>query len=99
MLCDLIQASHKVGLRVHPDKTKALRNDHAGATACKGHLDVGDQKFDILPRGEATMYLGRLLSLQSCSEVEVNFRLDRRGRNSILGGRSCAVKNTRLPTV
>ena len=56
MLCDFKKGTEKVGLRIHPDKTKILCNQSTINSDTKKHIEVGDMKIEILTRNESVKY-------------------------------------------
>ena len=57
MMCDFKKASEKVGLRIHPDKTKILSNQSTINSDTKKHIEVGDVSIEILTRNESVKYI------------------------------------------
>ena len=63
MLCDFKKATEKVGLRLHPDKTKILSNQSTiNSDIKKKHIEVDDMKIEILTRNESVKYSGQKIS-------------------------------------
>ena len=50
MLCEFKKSTEKVGLRIHPEKTKILSNQSSDT---KKEIEVDDIKIEILTRGES----------------------------------------------
>ena len=53
MLCGFKNATEKVGLRIHPDKTKILSNQSTINSDTKKHIEVDDMSIEILTRMKA----------------------------------------------
>ena len=62
MLKDLVEEAGKVGLEIHPLRTKILNNGFGQFQATES-VDVLGMQVEVLKRHESTMYLGRLLNL------------------------------------
>ena len=62
MLCEFKKSTEKVGLRIHPDKTKILSNQSTINSDTKKHLEVDDMKIEILTRNESVKYPGQKIS-------------------------------------
>ena len=62
MLCEFKKATEKVGLRIHPDKTKILSNQSTINSDTKKHIEVGDMSIEILTRNGSVKYLGQRIS-------------------------------------
>ena len=58
MLCEFKRATEKVGLRIHPDKTKILSNQSTINSDTKKHIEVDDMSIEMLTRNESVKYLG-----------------------------------------
>ena len=59
MLCEFSKSTEKVGLRIHPEKTKILSNQSIINSDKKKELEVEDMKIEILTRNESVKYLGQ----------------------------------------
>jgi hypothetical protein len=77
MLDGLVNACGEVGLELHMGKTKILANEWAHSGTTSKHVAVSGHKIEVLPLGGTTMYLGRLLSLDTIHETELEHRLER----------------------
>ena len=53
------KATEKVGLRIHPDKTKILSNQSNMNSDTKRYIKIGDMSIEILTRNESVKYLGQ----------------------------------------
>ena len=56
MMCDFKKATEKVGLRIHPDKTKILSNQSTINSDTKKLFEVGDMSIEILTRNVSEKY-------------------------------------------
>ena len=59
MMNEFKKATEKVGLRIHPDKTKILSNQSTINSDTKTHIEVDDMSIGILTRNESVKYLGQ----------------------------------------
>ena len=57
-MCEFKKATEKVGLRIHPDKTKILSNQSTINSNTKRHIEVGDMSIEILTRNESVKLFG-----------------------------------------
>ena len=74
MPSDIAEECEKVGLALHPDKTKILHNGKGyGSNVRKAK--VGAMTIEVLGTQETTMYLGRSLSLTETHEAELQHRI------------------------
>ena len=74
MLADVAQECKKVGLKLHPDKTKILHNGR-GYGSKVTNVKINDMVVEVLGVDATTMYLGRSLSLTSTHEAELENRI------------------------
>ena len=74
MLADMVEECAKVGLSLHPEKTKILHNDMGYGRHVKV-AKVADMSIEVLGAAGTTMYLGRLLSLTETHEAELQHRI------------------------
>ena len=65
----------KVGLRIHPDKTKILSNQSIINSDTKKDLEVEDMKIEILTRKENVKYLGQRISFYQQETTEIKNRI------------------------
>ena len=79
MLCESKKSTGKVGLRIHPEKTKILSNQSSCSSDTK-IMQVDDIEIEILTRGESVKYLGQMITFRIVSE--------QRGRRFTSTGRS-----------
>ena len=73
MMCDFKKATEKVGLRIHPDKTKILSNQSTINSDTKKHIEVGD--IEILTINESVKYLGQRISYYQQETTEIKSRI------------------------
>ena len=71
MLCDFKKCTEKVGLRIHPEKTKILSNQSSLSSDTKKELEIEDMKIEILTRNESVKYLGRKISFHHQETTEI----------------------------
>ena len=74
MLLDMAEECAKVGLHLHPGKTKILHNDKGYGRHVKA-AKVGDMSIEVLEATASTMYLGRELSLTAAHDTELKHRI------------------------
>ena len=73
MISDVAQESAKIGLELHPDKTKTLHNGIGyGSRVTKA--DCNGMKIEVLSPGSHTMYLGIALRMGDKRGEEVRNR-------------------------
>ena len=75
MMCDFKKATEKVGLRIHPDKTKILSNQSTINSDTKKHIEVGDMSIEILTRNESVKFLGQRISFYQQETTEIKSRI------------------------
>ena len=61
MLCDFNRSTEKVGLKIHPGKTKILGNQSSNK---KKEVTIDNIKVEILPKEGSTKYLGQTNTIQ-----------------------------------
>ena len=62
MMCEFKDATEKVGLRIHPDKTKILSNQSNMNYDTKRYIKIGEMSIEILAKSESMKYLGQRIS-------------------------------------
>ena len=72
MLCDFKRSTEKVGLRIHPGKTKILSNQSSNI---RKDIEIEDIKVEILTREESTKYLGQMTTFQQQETTEIRNRI------------------------
>ena len=75
MLCDFKKSTEKVGLRIHPEKTKILSNQSCLSSDTKKEMQVDDIKIEILTRGESTIYLDQMITFRQQETTESKNRI------------------------
>ena len=74
MLTDIAKEVGSVGLELHMGKTKVLSNG-IGKGWAKKSVSINTCNVEILPPWDATMHLGKNLSLQDMHDAELDHRL------------------------
>jgi hypothetical protein len=78
MLGDLVSEAGKVGLCIHPEKTKVFFNGVGRkGGAVPGVTKVAGLDIEVLADDKSTMYLGRALNLQHVQDTEMQHRMSR----------------------
>ena len=62
MLCEFKRSTEKVGLRIHPEKTRILRSQSNLSSDTKKEMEVDDINIEILTRGESVRYLDQTIT-------------------------------------
>ena len=75
MLCEFKKVTEKVGLRIHPDKTKILSHQSTINSDTKKQLEVDDMKIEILTRNGSVKYLGQKISFYQQETTEIKSRI------------------------
>ena len=75
MMYEFKKATEKVGLRIHPDKTKILSNQSTINSDTKRHIEVGEMSIEILTRNESGKYLGQRISFHQQETLEIKSRI------------------------
>ena len=75
ILCEFKKVTEKVGLRIHPDKTKILSNQGTINSDTKKHLEVDDMNVETLTREESTKYLCQMITFQQQETTEIKNRI------------------------
>ena len=75
MMCEFKKATEKVGLRIHPDKTKILSNQSTINSDTTKHIEVDDMSIEILTRNESVKYLGQRISFYQQETTEIKSRI------------------------
>ena len=74
MIADVMESCKKVGLSLHPEKTKIMHNARGyGSKVTKAKIN--GEEFEVLDGQSSTMYLGRLLTLTDTHDVELSHRI------------------------
>ena len=75
MLCEFKKATEKVGIRIHPDKTKILSNQNTMNSNTKKHLQVDGMSIEVLTKNESAKYFGQKISLHQQETLEIKSRI------------------------
>ena len=75
MMCEFKDATEKVGLRIHPDKTKILSNQSSMNSDTKRYIEVGEMSFEILAKNESVKHLGQRISFHQRETLEIKSRI------------------------
>ena len=75
MMYEFKKATEKVGLRIHPDKTKILSNQSTINSNTKRHIKVGEMSIEILTKNESVKYLGQRISFHQQETLEIKSRI------------------------
>ena len=76
MLESVHREAQKVGLQLHPDKTKVLTSTgRAQERVAKRHIKIGGMRIEVLPRTSSVKYLGRQITFGTLHEDELDHRL------------------------
>ena len=65
----------KVGLRIHPGKTKVLSNQSSLCSETKKEMEIDDIKIEILTRSESVRYLCQLITFQQQETTDIKNRI------------------------
>ena len=74
MIADVAAEGAKVGLELHPSKTKILHNNMGYGSRVQ-EARIAGMVIEVLDPTSSTMYLGRALTLTDMHNVELNHRL------------------------
>jgi hypothetical protein len=74
MIADVSEVGGRVGLQLHPEKTKVQHNNIGYGSRVRT-AKVKDMNIEVMDPGSCTMYLGRLLSLSETHNAELNHRI------------------------
>lgn len=74
MLADIAIEGKKIGLELHPEKTKIMHNN-IGYGSLVRNANIAGMDIEVLDGTAETMYLGRALSLTNTHEVELKHRI------------------------
>ena len=72
VLCEFKKSVEKVGLRIHPGKTKILSNQSSDT---RKEIEVDNIKVEILIRGESAIYWGQMITFQQKETTEIRNRI------------------------
>ena len=75
MMCEFKDATEKVGLRIHPDKTKILSNQSNMNSDTKRYMKIVEMSIEILAKNESVKYLGQRISFHQQETLEIKSRI------------------------
>ena len=75
MMYEFKKATEKVGLRIHPDKTKILSNQSTINSNTRRHIEVGETSIEVLSKNESKKYLGQRISFHQQETLEIKSRI------------------------
>ena len=75
MMCVFKKSTEKVGLRIHPERTKILSNQSSLSSDAKKEIEIEDLKIEILTRNESVKYLGQKISFHHQETTEIKNRI------------------------
>ena len=75
MMCEFKEATEKVGLKIHPDKTKILSNESSMNSDTKRYIKIGDMNIEILAKSESVKYWGQRISFFQQETLEIKSRI------------------------
>ena len=75
MMCEFKEATEKVGLTIHPNKTKILSNESSMNSHTKRYIKIGDMNIEILAKSESVKYLGQRISFYQQETLEIKSRI------------------------
>ena len=75
MMCEFKDATEKVGLRIHPDKTKILSNQSNMNSDTKRYIKIGEMSIEILTKNESVKYLDQRISFHQQETLEIKSRI------------------------
>ena len=81
MLCEFKRSTEKVGLKIHPEKTKILSNQSIINSDTKKELEIEDMKVEIPTGGESVRYLGQTLRSSNRGRLELRIESGLLGRH------------------
>ena len=111
MIYEFKKATEKVGLKIHPDKTKILSNQSTINSDTKKHIEVDDMSIEILTRNESVKYLGQRISFHQQETLDIKCRIraawatfhkyreELTSKNYMLNHRLCLFDATVSPTL
>ena len=75
MLYECKESTEKVGLRIHPGKTKVLSNQSSLCSETKKEMQIDDIKIKILTRSESVRYWDQMITFQQEETTEIKNRI------------------------
>ena len=76
MLADVIDEGKKIGLELHPQKTK-IQHNGIGYGSAVASVTVQGMIIEVLEPSRSTMYLGRAMSFTNAHSTELHHRLSK----------------------
>ena len=75
MMCEFKEATKKVGLTIHPNKTKILSSESSMNPDTRRYMKIGDLDIEILAKSESVKYLGQRISFHQQETIEIKSRI------------------------
>ena len=75
LMYEFKESTEKVGLRIHPGKTKVLSNQSSLCSDSTKEMQVDDIKIEILTRGESVRYLSQVITFQQQETTGIKNRM------------------------
>ena len=72
MMNEFEQSTEKVGLKIHPEKTKILSNQ---SLSRRKEMVIDNIKVEMLTKEESTTYLGQMVTFQQQETIEIKNRI------------------------
>ena len=75
MMWEFKEATKKVGLTIHPNKTKILSSESSMNPDTRRYMKIGDLDIEILAKSESVKYLGQRISFHQQETIEIKSRI------------------------
>ena len=75
MMWEFKEATKKVGLTIHPNKTKILSSESSMNPDTRRYMKIGDLGIEILAKSESVKYLGQRISFHQQETIEIKSRI------------------------
>ena len=75
MMCEFKEATEKVGLRIHPNKTKILSNESSMNSDTRRYLKISEMSIEILAKNESVKYLGQRIAFHQQETLEIKSKI------------------------
>ena len=72
MLCDFKKSTEKVGLEIHPNKTKILSKQNSRR---QREVTIDNMKIEVMHKSESAKYLGQKITFEEQEMSEIKNRL------------------------
>ena len=72
VLCDFKRSTEKVGLKIHPEKTKILSNQSSNK---RKEVAISNIKVEVFPVHECAKYLGQTITFQQQETTQIRSRI------------------------